>query len=1212
MLFKRLFIYCITLCFLSSPSIAQSNTEGDNFVNIDERLSLSVGSDGLAVIRNTYLTNYILRGRDPSTGEVGSFIILNRNEQALDLSTVLNFEGLLPNNESGFEWPLQIPEFAENITELNLDAYSFPNKVTWENSDLVFRGANLGDLIFNFPETPDESLDALLLFLLNTITAVEIGTEVAGATDAVFSIGNLDKLRPLAEKIQNFQDYLAQASDVLVICEEYLAIANELLDGVDNDFEHIERVQGGLEYAQSFIDAVNALNISIPVDDTRRIARRGTIRKQFELLVETSVEDTFEIAKDKFKQRFQESFEGASSDEEKLIIVEEYVLELFHNTFSSYEQELKDQIAELDEATSQEDINNLQTTLVLSNDAFSIAGIAELIFETDDFEKIVLQEPDIILSTLFDIATTAAQQLITIDNVEIVSKEVLQQAKGWDGRSSPFEVIRSTADNTRSILNRLKLGSTIGNKMIPFIWDITLSPNYIESSITNGKVSILGPATSTVTITEADGSERIFDNIISDEIVFYAADEGDIISVNLNLFQPNIFDAERVPWERSMLTFPTQVFNASVQFDGVWADRRLCVKSAFNVVTLASHFTNDRANFVGARGCDEGTDYFWLEAFTAQSGQALYSDFRELPTDFRIDVLLEERSDILFGNYRVKGTSNEAIITDVSLFDFGQILKTIKIIPKSGNVDFSFNLDGATTDNPFVNVQVGEEFLNSPDPISVITWIWGDGSINTASLANGEDVSTLFSRMHNYAEAGVYEIILGITRESGQVSERRITVNVLAPNLPAPTSLSVKAGDQSVAVTWEVVNSVGSYNLYYAEESFGNPPNIENYASFEGGKVIQNISTNEYIVSRLANEKPYYFVVTAVNNYGEGEPSMEASAIPKELTYRFSSQMLARLETDLYVIENTTLGGKIIKYSNDISKNQVVLEFSSEFPAANILTMNNKLLLVLDSQETRKIYLSNNGVNWEEGPQINIQNCDSISCSLVEVLIEEDTIVLRYSTNLGDTQLFHWVNEGVSNRGSSSTAKSHSLINNTIYSIDPFVRAGSSGALVLREVTPISSTSQTVGRGRSASGSVALQATFSQAGKYQYMWTSRGFTERDREYHFGIDRDGLVVDQTCTGLEADLRSIRSQEALSLDNLYFEHAYETLDNGNSKYAIFKWVDNDSCHLVLSSTFELNQNYLVRDRVSIGNDLFLYISQRVPDGPNTPKLVAIPLQ
>lgn len=87
----------------------------------------------------------------------------------------------------------------------------------------------------------------------------------------------------------------------------------------------------------------------------------------------------------------------------------------------------------------------------------------------------------------------------------------------------------------------------------------------------------------------------------------------------------------------------------------------------------------------------------------------------------------------------------------------------------------------------------------------------------------------------------------------------------------APAGLSAAAGNQQVSLSWLPVDRADSYTV--------------RQSTYEGGpyKVLQaGIAGTSYVDTAVNNGMTYYYVVNAVNGYGEGPFSTEQSATPDD------------------------------------------------------------------------------------------------------------------------------------------------------------------------------------------------------------------------------------------------------------------------------------------------------------------------------------------
>ncbi len=96
-----------------------------------------------------------------------------------------------------------------------------------------------------------------------------------------------------------------------------------------------------------------------------------------------------------------------------------------------------------------------------------------------------------------------------------------------------------------------------------------------------------------------------------------------------------------------------------------------------------------------------------------------------------------------------------------------------------------------------------------------------------------------------------------------------------------PTGVLATAGDARVTVSWNAVSGAKSYNLYTASQSGVTKINYDSTLM----KGTRHLNVNRPVTRfDLTNETPYYFVITAVTDLGEGAESAEVSATPSRLT----------------------------------------------------------------------------------------------------------------------------------------------------------------------------------------------------------------------------------------------------------------------------------------------------------------------------------------
>lgn len=145
--------------------------------------------------------------------------------------------------------------------------------------------------------------------------------------------------------------------------------------------------------------------------------------------------------------------------------------------------------------------------------------------------------------------------------------------------------------------------------------------------------------------------------------------------------------------------------------------------------------------------------------------------------------------------------------------------------------------------------------------------------VTTTSGTKISPVSSPYIQTGLAANTSYYYVVTAVN-SAGESSASAPVAAVTAattpvPTLPsAPTGMSATGGTNQVTLSWGAVNTATSYNVYYATTS--------GVTTASGTKL--NATTSPAVLTGLAEGTTYYYVVTAVNNVGEGASSVQVAA----------------------------------------------------------------------------------------------------------------------------------------------------------------------------------------------------------------------------------------------------------------------------------------------------------------------------------------------
>jgi len=158
----------------------------------------------------------------------------------------------------------------------------------------------------------------------------------------------------------------------------------------------------------------------------------------------------------------------------------------------------------------------------------------------------------------------------------------------------------------------------------------------------------------------------------------------------------------------------------------------------------------------------------------------------------------------------------------------------------------------------------------------------------------------------------------------------------------APTGVSATAGSGQVSVSWSSVSGATSYNIYWSTTS--------GVTKTTGTKITGG--TSSYTHTGLTNGTTYYYVVTAVNSYGESSESSQVSGTPTSST----TLTLATLSADVTL-------SRIALDSNNVYFDENYFWEKYKGVGGNFSLKKDKFLLVLQHPVTTEFHENREHIN---------------------------------------------------------------------------------------------------------------------------------------------------------------------------------------------------------------------------------------------------------
>lgn len=228
------------------------------------------------------------------------------------------------------------------------------------------------------------------------------------------------------------------------------------------------------------------------------------------------------------------------------------------------------------------------------------------------------------------------------------------------------------------------------------------------------------------------------------------------------------------------------------------------------------------------------------------------------------------------------GTTYYYVVTAVNSYGESGESSQVNAMPSSGTdvtapsnttaADFT-NSGESSTSSTSVTLAI-----SATDTVGVTAYYTSETSSTPSASASGWTAitsTTSYSASVSFTLSsgdGTKTVYVWFKDAAGNVSvSTNDSITLSIGSIPsAPTGVAVTAGNAQATITWNSVSGATSYNIYWSTTSG---------VTKSSGTKISSV-TSPYTHSSLTNGTTYYYVVTAVNSYGESIESSQVSVIP--------------------------------------------------------------------------------------------------------------------------------------------------------------------------------------------------------------------------------------------------------------------------------------------------------------------------------------------
>ena len=310
-----------------------------------------------------------------------------------------------------------------------------------------------------------------------------------------------------------------------------------------------------------------------------------------------------------------------------------------------------------------------------------------------------------------------------------------------------------------------------------------------------------------------------------------------------------------------------------------------------------------------------------------------------------------------------------------------------------------------------------------------------------------------------------------------------------------------------------------------------------------------------------------------------------------ETTLLVDTEALTSFNNLFYVAATTELGVRVIEINPLDLSQRTVFQTNERVIDARLASSENEMFLATRDAFSgiATAYQTSNGTSWSELDVLVNDRCAPPSCRLQSVLVEDSLAVLLFTAN--GTGQYQWLDDNSIAAAGGGISGGRAILRDEIViaatSANPNGGPSRIGLIQVERNGNVIGTD--IAEGRGISGSASMNVMRFVNNSLQYLYRRRDRFDSSIEDLFGIEFDQLGFVENCMGLGPN-QPISISEVLQEDN---NDVFAVVNGRNSDdtmldVGIFRWQDNNDCHLTRPSSFTLSlQSRIVGNSFAGGN-------------------------